>query len=81
FEEMLDTCFDQIRHFSEGNPPVILRLMGSLHKVHQCVEDPEPKEALRKHARMVLSVAKRSIKEENDLEKVRKKSREILFES
>jgi uncharacterized membrane protein len=77
FEGILDAAFNQIRQFSGGSPAVIIRLMEALVTVGGFTNE-EDKKALIKHAKMVLNLGKRTIEEENDLQDLVKRSKEIL---
>jgi uncharacterized membrane protein len=55
FEGALDAAFNQIRQFSGGSPAVIIRLMEALITIHEFTSKENHKEAVIKHAEMVLS--------------------------
>jgi uncharacterized membrane protein len=78
FRGVLDTAFNQIRQFSAGNAAVIIRLMESLTIIHGFTKEEKYKKAVVKHAEMVLSVGKQTLKEKNDLEDLASRSKSIL---
>lgn len=78
FEGLLDVAFNQIRQFSGGSPAVIIRLMEALTTISKFTKNKLHKKAVIKHATMVLSVGKQSIKEKNDLDDLRKRAEKIL---
>jgi uncharacterized membrane protein len=78
FRGVLDTAFNQIRQFSAGNAAVIIRLMESLTIIHGFTKEEKYKRAVVKHAEMVLSVGKQTLKEKNDLEDLASRSKSIL---
>ncbi|MCB0664381.1 MAG: DUF2254 domain-containing protein [Saprospiraceae bacterium] len=73
FEGMLDAAFNQIRQFSRGNPSVAIRMMESLRTIYQFCHD-DRKEAVTKHAQMILNLAEKSFEEKNDLEDLQRRS-------
>lgn len=73
FEGMLDAAFNQIRQFSRGNPSVAIRMMESLRTIYQFCHD-DRKEAVSKHAQMILNLAEKSFDEKNDLEDLQRRS-------
>lgn len=78
FEDYLDTSFNQIRQYSAGCTSVILKLMDALITIGKFTNKEEHKKALVKHAKMVLNVGKESLKEENDLQIVIERSKNII---
>lgn len=78
FEGMLAAAFNQIRQFSAGSTAVIIRLMEALIIIQEFTLTDKDRQAVIKHARMVLEVGKQTIKEENDIEDLIKRSRQIL---
>ena len=78
FEGVLDAAFNQIRQFSGGSTAVIIRLMEALTTIYGFTRNESQKESVIKHAEMTLHVGKQTIKEENDLQDLIKRSRMIL---
>jgi uncharacterized membrane protein len=78
FEGVLDAAFNQIRQFSKGSTAVIIRLMEALIVINQFVKKEAQKKAIVKHAEMVLNTAKGSIEEENDLEDLIERSKQLF---
>ncbi len=78
FEGVLDAAFNQIRQFSRGSTAVIIRLMEALTIIHGFTVKANHKNAVRKHAEMVLNVGKQNIKEENDIQDLIERSEKIL---
>lgn len=77
FEGVLDAAFNQIRQFSAGSSAVIIRLMEALLTISQFTKSEENKNAVIKHAKMVLNVGKESIIEENDYEDLLERSKKL----
>ncbi len=78
FEGLLDTAFHQIRQFSGGSTAVIIRLMEAQITIRNFTTKESHKNALIKHAKMILTVGKQTIKEKNDLEDLEERADKIL---
>ncbi len=81
FEGMLNAAFNQIRQFAKGSPSVVIRLMEALITIHRFARNHEQKRAVQTHAEMVLRLAENSFEEKNDLEDMRKRSKQIIEEN
>lgn len=78
FEGVLDAAFNQIRQFSEGSTAVIIRLMEALTTIIYFTRTAGHKKAVLKHAEMVLTLGKETIKEKNDLIDLTNRAKKIL---
>lgn len=78
FEGILDIAFNQIRQFAKGNTAVIMRMMHGLSILIGFVERDADRQAVIKHAQMVLRAAEQSIDEENDLRDLKKIAENVL---
>jgi uncharacterized membrane protein len=78
FEGVLDAAFNQIRQFSGGSTAVIIRLMEALITINGFTEHKAHKKAVIKHAKMVLDKGIKSITEENDLNDLKERSKNII---
>lgn len=78
YEGMLDAAFNQIRQFSKGSPAVVIRLMESLSTINKFTQSKMQKEAIKKHAKMALNMARNSFDEPNDLKDLEERSKELL---
>jgi len=78
FEGVLDAAFNQIRQFSGGSPAVIIRLMEALTTIYGFTEQEKHKKAILKHAEMVLTIGKETIKEKNDVDDLIERAGMIL---
>lgn len=78
FEGMLDAAFNQIRQYAKGNPSVVIRLMESLITIDKFAGKRAHKTVIKKHARMVLNMARRSFEEENDLKDLEERSKVLV---
>lgn len=78
FEGILDAAFNQIRQFSGGSIAVIIRLMEALITINEFAKKESYQRAVIKHARMVLSMGKETIKEKNDLNDLTERANKIV---
>ncbi len=78
FEGILDTAFNQIRQFSEDSPAVIIRMMEALTTIHEFTSRESHKNAVIRHAEMVLSSGKQNMKEQNDIDDLTGRAAKIL---
>ena len=78
FEGILDTAFNQIRQFSEDSPAVIIRMMEALTTIHEFTSRESHKNAVIRHAEMVLSSGKHNMKEQNDIDDLTGRAAKIL---
>ncbi|MFO8148143.1 MAG: DUF2254 domain-containing protein [Gillisia sp.] len=78
FEGVLDAAFNQIRQFSEGSTAVIIRLMEALTTILYFTNKESNRNAVLKHAEMVLTLGKTTIKETNDMNDLTKRTEKIL---
>jgi uncharacterized membrane protein len=78
FEGVLDAAFNQIRQFSTGSTAVIIRLMEALTIIQQFTKIKSHKNAVIKHAKMVLSIGEQTIKEKNDINDLKDRAAKIL---
>ena len=79
FEGVLDAAFNQIRQFSSGSPAVIIRMMEALKTISGFTNKEIHKKAVIKHAEMVLTLGKETIKEQNDLDDLTRRAEAILI--
>lgn len=78
YEGMLDASFNQIRQFSKESPAVVIRLMEALITINKFASRRSYKDAIKKHARMVLNMAENSFTEPNDLNDLKARSGLVL---
>lgn len=78
FEGVLDAAFNQIRQFSEGSPAIIIRLMEALINISIFANKEDQKQAITKHAEMILRIGKQTINEENDFKDLEKRAKQLL---
>ncbi len=80
YEGVLNTAFNQIRQFSAGSPAVIIRLMEALMTISKITKNTKHHPAIIRHVQMVINVGRQSIKEENDLQDLLDRAKQIAPE-
>ncbi len=78
FNGVLDAAFNQIRQMSGGNTAVIIRLMEALTTIYGFIKKESYKKQVIKHAEMVLRIGKQTINEQNDIQDLIYRSKNIL---
>ncbi|SMO87495.1 Uncharacterized membrane protein [Saccharicrinis carchari] len=73
FNGMLNAAFNQIRQYAKGSPSVVIRLMDALITIDQFTHKPDYKISLKKHAEMIMNMAKESFTEPNDIKDVKER--------
>ena len=77
YDGMMDAAFNAIRQYSKGNPPVIIHLMEAMATLFEFAKEEHHKNAVRKHANMILNLAKKSLEEEKDLQDLQERFDDI----
>jgi uncharacterized membrane protein len=72
FEGLLDTAFEQIRHYSQSDVAVSLRLLRAFNDIAQTVSDPESRTTLLQRASRVVAGCVPHLPED-DLAKLRQR--------
>lgn len=78
FEGIVNAAFNQIRQFSASSPSVIIRLMEAMITLEQFAPNESQKKTILKHAKMILNIGKETITEENDLNDLLERSKQII---
>lgn len=78
YEGMLAASFNQIRQYAAGSPSVLIRLMEALVTIYKISSKDHQMKAIIKHAKMVHEAAKTSFKEENDMNDIQARMKEIV---
>lgn len=73
YDGLTDGMFHMIRQSAAGAPAVLIRLLEVLTAVASCEHDPARITTIRRHARLVLADAERSVANPADLDDVRKR--------
>lgn len=67
FAGLIDASFNQIRQYGERSPSVLIRLMESLGTLQAFARADDQREAVQRHAAMVLEAGEAGITVKNDL--------------
>lgn len=67
FAGMMDASFNQIRQYGQDSPAVLIRLMESLGTLQAFARADDQREAVQRHAAMVLEAGEAGITVKNDL--------------
>jgi uncharacterized membrane protein len=70
FAEMADAAFNQIRQYAAANTAVTMRLLETIAVIAACAQRPEERDALRRHAVMIVRGAREALPEVADREAV-----------
>ena len=66
FAGLVDTMFHMIRQYGAASPAVMIRLLEVLGRAGECLEEPERRQALRRHADLVFEDAMRATENSGD---------------
>jgi uncharacterized membrane protein len=77
FAGMMDAAFNQIRQFGKDSPSVLIRLMEVLVIINGFARGKTQKDAVLRHAQMVLNMAEEAFPEKNDLSDMKERYRSI----
>jgi uncharacterized membrane protein len=78
FDGALDAAANLIRQYGAGSVAVSLRLMETLTVLVEYARSPRHKDALSRHARMLATAARVTIREPGDLEALEERYRMML---
>jgi uncharacterized membrane protein len=78
YARMVNRAFDKVRQAASGMPAVIIRLLDSLGNIAEATTSAEQRQVLVRQADMILSLAEASVREENDLEDIRRRHRRVM---
>lgn len=78
FDGIVDAAFDQIRQYGRSSVAVTIRLLEALEMIAVLSRSREQRDAVLRHAEMVLSSSRESLHEENDLKDVRERYQIIV---
>lgn len=70
YTHVLDSAFNQIRHYAAERPSVVVNLLNSLGKIAEQARLAEQREALRRHAVLIGAAGLRHAVEPADREKI-----------
>jgi len=69
----MDAAFHQIRQYGKDNEAVLIRLMEALNTINSFARTDEQKEAVQRHAKMVIRAAEEAFSEPNDVEDLKER--------
>lgn len=78
FAGLIDASFNQIRQYGERSPSVLIRLMESLDTLMNFARSDEQKDAIQRHAAMVLETGESGITVKNDLNDLKTRYESLL---
>lgn len=77
FANVLDAAFNQIRQHGHGSVAVTIRVLEALSTISQHVQRDEDREAIHRHAKMLLEVAE-TFSEASDRQEVQERYDELM---
>ncbi len=77
YRRMVDRAFDKVRQAGRGMPAVLIRLMESITHVMESTVSRDQRQVLLRQAEMIMRGAEEDIDEEQDLEDIRRRYRNI----
>ncbi|MCB1914606.1 MAG: DUF2254 domain-containing protein [Rhodocyclaceae bacterium] len=77
FDKAIDAAFDPIRQYARGNAPVTIRMMEVLAELVPLCRRQRDKQALSRHADMLLRSAVAALPEPHDVADVRSRHRHV----
>ncbi|NCA84219.1 MAG: DUF2254 domain-containing protein [Clostridia bacterium] len=78
FAGLIDASFNQIRQYGERSPSVLIRLMESLGTLQAFARADDQREAIQRHAAMVLEAGEAGITVKNDLDDLKTRYESFL---
>ncbi len=81
YEGVFDAAFNQIRQFGHSIPSVAVRLIEAFITIDKFAKKEQQKEAIIKHAKMVLNMAENTFEEKRDLQDLKERSKLLMNDS
>lgn len=78
FDGILNSAFNHIRQYSNNNAPVAIRLIEALVTIHNYTELEDYKQAVIKHAEMVMHQAENHFTEKQDFLDIQQRCKSII---
>lgn len=78
FADIVESAFNQIRQNARSNAAVTIRLMEAITTVAAFAERVDDREALRRHAEMIVRGAREGLPEENDRREVNQRHTDAM---
>ena len=78
FEGLVDTAFNQIRQYSKSDVAVTIRLLEAIACIATYTRNSKQREALRRHAEMILNSSREQISQEQDQKDVQEQYHQVI---
>lgn len=78
FEGLVNTAFNQIRQYSKSDVAVTIRLLEAIACIATYTRNSKQREALRRHAEMILNSSREQISPEQDQKDVQEKYYQVI---
>lgn len=78
FEQLVDTAFNQIRHYGKSDVAVTLRLLKAIAQITRCTQRPRDRLALEQQAEMILQGSREGLSQQQDQQMVEELYRQML---
>jgi uncharacterized membrane protein len=78
FDRLVDTAFNQIRQYSKSDVAVTIRLLEAIACVATYTRNSKQREALRRHAEMILNSSREQVSQEQDQKDVRDRYQRVI---
>ncbi|MEG4227965.1 DUF2254 family protein [Microcoleus sp. N9_B2] len=78
FEGLVDAAFNQIRQYSKSDVAVTIRLLEAIACIATYTRNSKQREALRRHAEMILNSSSEQISQEQDQKDVQERYHQVI---
>ncbi|MEG4350136.1 DUF2254 family protein [Microcoleus sp. LAD1_D3] len=78
FEGLVDAAFNQLRQYSKSDVAVTIRLLEAIACIATYTHNSKQREALRRHAEMILNSSREQISQEQDKKDVQERYRQVI---
>lgn len=78
FEELVDSAFNQIRQYSKPDVAVTIRLLEAIACIATYTRNSKQREALRRHAEMILNSSREQITQDQDRKDVQQRYHQVI---
>ncbi|GET41553.1 hypothetical protein MiSe_63650 [Microseira wollei NIES-4236] len=78
FEKLVDSAFNQIRQYSKSDVAVTIRLLEAIACIATYTGNSKQREALRRHAEMILNSSREQISQEEDQKDVQERYHRVI---
>jgi len=78
FEGLMDAAFNQIRQYSKSDVAVTIRLLEAIACIATYTRNSKQREALRRHAEMILNSSREQISQEEDQKDVQERYHQVI---